>query len=278
VISAPDDDFLFATALAVDAPHVWVTDFNHQYQATPDSMGRLNSVTELSSSNGSLVQVISAPADRLHDPDAIAAKGPCVWVANVNSITELNASTGALVRVIASQHGDIERPVAIAVHDSLVWVLNDDSITELNASTGELVRVIETGVAATYEPLGITASGRHVWVAWVNPRTSVDAVSEFLSTNGSLVRLIDAPTDGFNFNAPVALTSNAAHVWVANIDSITELTTSDGSLVRVITGRSHGLFSPEAITVSGPHLWIDNWAGSVTELTTSNAALVRVVG
>jgi hypothetical protein len=230
VVSAPADDFYFATALAVDGPHVWVAIFNRQYQSPAGmSITRLNVVTELNSSDGSLVRVISTPSDALHGASAIAASGPDVWVANVNSVTELNASTGSLVRNI------------------------------------------KTGAGGSDEPLGISVSGPHVWLTDVDPRTSADAVTELSSTDGSIVRVINSPADEFNFNTPAAIASNAADVWVANVNSVTELSSSNGDLVRVIHNLGHGLFAPEALTVLGPHLWIENWAnGSVAELTTNN--------
>jgi hypothetical protein len=272
VVSAPADDFYFATALAVDGPHVWVAIFNRQYQSPAGmSMTRRNVVTELNSSDGSLVRVISTPSDALHGASAIAASGPDVWVANVNSVTELNASTGSLVRVIDARDGDIDRPVAVAVSGPNVWVANLNSVTELNASTGSLVRNIKTGAGGSDEPLGISVSGPHVWLTDVDPRTSADAVTELSSTDGSIVRMINSPADEFNFNTPAAITSNAADVWVANVNSVTELSSSNGDLVRVIHGPGHELFAPEALTVRGPHLWIENWAnGSVAELTTNN--------
>jgi len=133
-------------------------------------------------------------------------------------------------------------------------------------------------VAATYEPLAITVNGPDVWIAFVDARRAVDAVSEFRSTNGSLVRLIDGPADDFNFNAPPSLASNATRVWVANIDSVTELDARNGSVVRVLRGGRDGLYGPQGIAVGGPHLWVSNWANqSVSELDATNGALVRVV-
>jgi hypothetical protein len=49
------------------------------------------SVTELNESTGTLVQVLSRPSYEFNRPDAIAADGTHVWVANADgeSVTEL---------------------------------------------------------------------------------------------------------------------------------------------------------------------------------------------
>jgi hypothetical protein len=86
------------------------------------------SVTELSTSTGALVRVISGSSYKFDDPDAMVLAGSDLFVANRsgNSVTELRASTGALVRVISGSSYDFNDPYAIAAADSYLFVANYD--------------------------------------------------------------------------------------------------------------------------------------------------------
>jgi DNA-binding beta-propeller fold protein YncE len=61
-----------------------------------------NSVTELNTTNGSLVRVIRAKPDGLDSPANIAFSGTRAWVVNFrnNSISEFSATNGSLIRII----------------------------------------------------------------------------------------------------------------------------------------------------------------------------------
>jgi DNA-binding beta-propeller fold protein YncE len=114
-----------------------------------------------------------------------------------------------------------------------------------------------------------------VWVA----NSEGNSVTELNASNGSLVRVINATADGFNFPTSVAV--SGTHVWVTNNltnnnigNSVTELNASNGSLVRVIYPGSE----PYGVAVSGTHVWVANVTGdSVTELNASNGSLVRII-
>ena len=62
-----------------------------------------NSLTEISASTGSLVQVVSGLSYGFNGPIALAVGGGDLWVANESgkSLTEVNASTGSLIRVVS---------------------------------------------------------------------------------------------------------------------------------------------------------------------------------
>jgi DNA-binding beta-propeller fold protein YncE len=66
-----------------------------------------------------------------------------------------------------------------------------------------------------------------VWVA----NYEGNSVTELNASNGSLLRVINATADGFNFPTSVAV--SGTHVWVTNQygSSVTELNASNGSLV-----------------------------------------------
>jgi DNA-binding beta-propeller fold protein YncE len=76
----------------------------------------------------------------------------------------------------------------------------------------------------------------------------------------------------YQFNYPVAVSSDGTHVWVANQggNSVTELAAATGALVKVISGSSYGFDSPDAVASDGTHVWVANRGGqSVTELPAS---------
>ena len=99
------------------------------------------------------------------EPDAVAADGTHVWVANASgdSVTELSESTGALVKVLSARSYGFDVPDAIAADGTHVWVAdsNGHSVTELSQSTGALVKVLR----GIHGPDGIAVDGTHVWVA-----------------------------------------------------------------------------------------------------------------
>ena len=72
-------------AIAVGAGHVWVANANG------------NSVTEMSSSTGAVVQILAGSSYGFNLPDAIVAGSNHAWVANANgnTVTEISTSTGA---------------------------------------------------------------------------------------------------------------------------------------------------------------------------------------
>lgn len=65
---------------------------------------------------------------------------------------------------------------------------------------------------------------------------------------------------------------------MANVNSVTELNSSNGALVRVINAKAEGLNGPQAISVSGSHLWVTNFNFEpITELNAGDGSLVRLI-
>ena len=240
---------------------------------------------------------------RFDAPDAIAASGPFVWVANLagNSVTEFNADTGAQVHLIHARADAFHHPTGIAIQGDHVWVTNSNeefgmgtsgyqlakysSVTELNSRTGSLVRVIKG--EGLLEPGPVAVSGPHVWVVNSNASANVNSPSavalvELNAANGSLVRLWR--TRDVGMSAILNVTANASHVWLTNAGPsggwVTELNARTGALVRVITQQQGDLSSPDPLAVSGSHLWVANIREghySLTELNSRNGSLQRVV-
>ncbi len=176
-------------------------------------------------------------------------------------------------------------PRAIAADGSHLWVTNEGSntLTELNASNGSLVRVINAKVDQLEHPGAIVAYGPHVWVlSGISGAKRIMArawITELNASNGSLVRVINARSYGFDENSNHSLALSAKDLWVANgNNSLTELNTTNGALVRIINAKADEFNAPTAIAVSGSKVWVVNSLGdSVTELNASNGSLVRVI-
>ena len=257
--------------------------------------------TELNSTNGSLVRVVSARADQLAFPGGIAISGGHVWIANshvgANSVTELKARDGSLVRVINAPADQLSGPWKIAISGSNVFVLNSsgDSITELNANTGALVRIINpragccaqrSGTFQWAGPTSLAVSGSHLWVSDVyngaNGGYQRSSVAEFDTKTGALIRLIRSTAD--QFNDPVAIAATDGAIWVENNDNtLTELNAQTGSLVHVIDLKldAKGLNASEGMAVAGNYIAILNiysgQKGSVTVIDARTGKIVRVI-
>lgn len=103
-IGTAADRFFGAIAdIVSDGTHVWVVNGT---VGTPEGR-RGDSVTELRSSNGSLVRVVLLHNGIYSDPVALASNGIDVWVTDqgggtdgIGSVIELNATTGVVVRII----------------------------------------------------------------------------------------------------------------------------------------------------------------------------------
>jgi DNA-binding beta-propeller fold protein YncE len=130
-------------AITSDGTHVWVAN-------------RGKSVTEISASTGTLVQVIRGSRYGFDGSLGITSDGTHIWVANPNgqSVTELSTSTGTLVKVIRGSRYGFDDPWAVASDGTHIWVTNESSVTELSASTGALVRVIRGSRYGFVDPVG----------------------------------------------------------------------------------------------------------------------------
>ena len=101
-----------------------------------------NSVTEVSASNGSLVQTISGGAYGFDAPYDITSDGTNLWVTNAfgNSVTEV-AESGALVRTLSGGSYGFDEPTFAAFDGTDLWVTNQSgkSVTEVQAGDGSWV-------------------------------------------------------------------------------------------------------------------------------------------
>jgi len=194
-----------------------------------------------------------------------------------------------------------DNPVAIAVSGSDVWVVNmaGNSITEFNAHTGSLVRVISAKADSFHHPDGIAIQGSHLWVTNGNEEFGMgtsgysvarySSITELNASNGSLVRVINAPADQFLQPGPIVV--SGSHVWVVNSNSaqgldsapmnaLIELNASNGSLVHIFKTNVDGLNGVLNMTATASDVWLtdaNGSEGSVTELNSRTGTLVRVI-
>jgi DNA-binding beta-propeller fold protein YncE len=97
-------------AISFDGTHLWITNFDG------------NSVTEITPSNGSLVQLLGDGSYGFNEPAGIAFDSTRLWVTNEqgNSVTEINAfdgnlaRAGTLVRVVGGTAYGFNLPGGIA--------------------------------------------------------------------------------------------------------------------------------------------------------------------
>ncbi len=278
VAGAANDQAVFSgpEGMVLSGTHLWVVDSS------------ANAITELNASNGSLFRVIQSPVDHFDDPVGIATSDGYLWVVNTagHSVTQLNASNGSLVRVIDSAKYHFYSPSAITFGDAHLWITSDGnathdaSIIELNPISGALVHI--TYSKYLYGPYGITTHGADLWLT----NQQSNAVTEFKTSNGSLVRLINAPS--YQFDEPYGIQSAGNDLWVSNGEGrypMTEINASTGSLVRVVKATeawsanpSHNSTGtgPWNIVVEGSHVWIAN-TSNLVEINATSGALMRVV-
>jgi DNA-binding beta-propeller fold protein YncE len=224
--------------------------------------------------------------EALADPDAIAAAGSDVWVANSayedggrGWISEFSAVNGALIRVIAGPRYGLTDPQALAVDSGGIWVAdgNGGGLTEFSATNGALLRVADGRRYQFADPGAIAAAGGDLWVA----NGASNTVTEVSAATGALIRVIDAPQ--YRLSTTVYSPSIAVaggHVWVpdGNSDSVTEINAATGALIRIIDAPDYQFSGPDAIAAAGDGVWVVNVdSGSVTEINAATGALVRVI-
>jgi DNA-binding beta-propeller fold protein YncE len=224
--------------------------------------------------------------EALADPDAIAAAGSDVWVANSDYedggrgwVSEFSAASGALIRVIAGPRYGLTDPQALAVDSGGIWVAdgNGGGLTELSAATGGLLREAGGPRYQFADPGAIAVARGDLWVANGGSNT----VTEVNAATGALVRVLDAPR--YRLSTTVyspAIAVAGGHVWVpdGSSDSVTEINAATGALIRVIDAPDYQFSGPDAIAAAGDGVWVvDVDSGSVTEINAATGALVRVI-
>jgi hypothetical protein len=259
-----------------------------------------SSLVEIDASTGALVRVVSGPAYRFDNPDAMVLDGHDLFVAEGgdimrsprgSSVTELDASTGALVRVVSGPAYRFDGPGAMVLDGDDLFVANGQapraslrggSLTEINASTGALVRVVSGPSYQFHDPDAIVLDGLDLFVG--NGASSGGSVTEVNAPTGALVRVVPVhlppprivdtlptapgPAPVYQFGGSMVLdgddlfvTSTYGPVTELN-GPVAELNASTGALVRLISGPAYQFHDPGPMVLDGDDLFVANGGGA----------------
>jgi outer membrane protein assembly factor BamB len=231
------------------------------------------SVTEMTSSNGSLVQVISGAAFRFVDPVAVASSGSIVLILNAGrlsgsgSITEIDAQTGTLLRVIAAPTFAFADPPARAVSGRDVYVADErsNSVTEVNSATGALVRVVTRH--GLDQPDGIAVESGRVWVA----NRASNSATDIIAATGAVVSTFTDAEGSYGFGQPGAVIGVRGNVYVASPFGISPMvtkisaTSAKPAWYMCNTNGPYYFTRLSSFAVSGNDLWVASRSGANSE-------------
>jgi hypothetical protein len=284
--------FLRSKGYRFDQPAAITTDGSDLFVANAN-----DSVTEMRSSNGALVRVISGAKYHFVDPVAIDAAGNTVLVLSAGrtgslagSITEINARTGLLLRTVSGAPFAFDKPAALTVSgpDAFVADEADNSMTEVNIATGRLVRVVaQQGLAA---PDGIGVADGQVWVA----DSSTSAATDIDAATGTVVVTETDSTGDYGFWDPATVIADGSDVYIATpygtSPMVTKVTATNGAANWYMCNTNGPYYFSllSAFAVSGTNLWVASRSGansqtpgaatgSLTELSTTTGALIATL-
>jgi hypothetical protein len=115
-------------------------------------------------------------------------------------------------------------PIALDSHGDL-WVGNQDyfGVTEIQASTGKVLRIVNAKADGFIDPYGIAVKGNEVWVV----------------------------------SGGVTYGNGTSHVG-----TVTELNATNGTLIRTVSLKEHGITGLAALSIDGNDVWIMADGGS----------------
>lgn len=246
--------------------------------------------------DGRLVALVALAAA----PNAVAADGGSLWIANVdaNSVTRVDARKAVAVQTIRVGHG----PSGIAVGGGAVWVANglDGTVSRVDEQTNDLVQTIRVG----NRPIGVALSADNVWVANAGDGTltQIDRTTGRVRATIAVGRSADGVAVGFGSvwvtsesagtvsrvdpgahavveslaigSAAGAIAVGAGSVWVA--DDL------DGTVSRIdpATNRIRATIpvgaDPNDVAVSHAAIWVSNESsGTVVRIDPARNAVVQ---
>ena len=273
-VAAEPTAFDSPAAIAFCGGHMWIAN-----QAN-------NSLTELQSSNGRLIQIIESHINWISSPQSLDCIGLGLWVSNsyINSLSEFNAVTGHLSRIVKSPKYELSRPTVLASDAAHLWVINSgsDSITEIDPHSGNLIRVIQlrsghSSASDYFGPVDLTVEANTLLIT--NITSKEDTLIEVSVGSGSIsgTKKLGPSTPNSNFGYVVATNS---HAWISNADgrSLSEVSLNRLPTIQLIHGTIHQFNGIEGLSLLGPDVWISNIYGqSVAELSTKTNTVLRVV-
>lgn len=249
------------TAVAIAGQHVWVAN----QIASTDLVHPSGSITEIDSSTGAVLRVLSSSSDHLYGPDALADSGGRLYVGSFlngcGCVTEIRAATGARVHFFFNMDWAYNGGVtSLAVTGGHPWVAegNLGDIIELNAYTGRRDKTIVVNkVRIVYSdtrhpgPVSLASNGSDLFA--VSANDSLVVISE---RTGLITETIKGTES--HLNDPTDAVSLDGNLWVSNLDgthALVEIDESTGAVVREISGSSIGLSGCTALATDGTHIW-----------------------
>jgi hypothetical protein len=228
------------TGIVDDGTDVWV--------------GNLDTVTEISAKDGSLVRILRIPdSANIHGwPTAMVRAGTQLW--------------GVTPETCRPYCG-----TSTAIYASLI---------EFSASGGTYERVLMR--TAAQDPIALASDGAHVWFAasTVNGHDASGAdaagsVTEFDAGDGHQIWSAPATIYSSQATSGDSIAYAGGRLWVANGKSVTELNASNGKTVRVLSGDQYQFTAQPVIAVAGTRVFVLNGEGnSVTEFNANTGALM----
>jgi hypothetical protein len=124
------------------------------------------------------------------------------------------------------------------------------------------------------QPDGIAFDGTHLWVT----NSSGDTVTEFNSSDGSLVQNIGPTPYGFSQPDGIAF-DGITDLWVTNFAgaSVTEISMFDGSHEQTLSASKYGFNDPAGIASDGTNMWVANYGNSSVTEFAPDGTLVRTL-
>jgi hypothetical protein len=232
-----------------------------------------NSVTEISTSDGSYVATISGKRFGFDAPTAIVAVGNDLFVANSadNSVTEFRAAGHKHIRTLGAASYGFADTIALASSGQDLFVLNGaGSITEVATRTGVLIGTASGSVFGFDEPTGLTVADGDVFVT----NSAADTVTVLSAENRSFVASLSGST--FDFSTPTGVAFDGTNVWVTNHgdSSVTEFSPTTLDELNVLVSGNLPMVGP--ITYGDGYVFaVSPWGSSpmVSQITASPATV-----
>ena len=246
------------SAILDDGTFVWVA----VESISPTGGGAL---TEINASNGTLVRVITDPADRDFNPSDLYFDGSHLWAASVHTgaISEVNPASASIVREfdgVFDSSNSGSNAFTFAVDGPYVWTLLAGSLAQFDPVSGHALRKMSVG-QSYYHILPVGSS--NFWL------TGNAGISEELNSNGTVLRRVNGIPDG-------DIVTDGSHFWVATdfptekTDTVTEFDASTGASLHVFdvfNGSRYRSSTSPRIAIANSRIWaFDLNSGDVIEL------------
>ena len=196
-----------------------------------------------------------------HAPDALAAGGGSVWIANGRDGTVSRVDRGRGQVTTIDVGGE---PAAVAFGAGSLWVADGQNrrVDQIDSATNRVVRRLAAGNGSR----GVALAGGAVWLT-----SAIDEQVERLDlTQGGRIQRIAVP------GGPAAIAAGGGAVWVAGESDgiVTKLDPRSGAALKAIAIGN----GPAGIAVGYGGVWIANRDdGTVTRIDTATDAVTDTV-